>query len=320
MNVFGTEMLLITCIFALLETIMFFYQFIYYLSRPQEKQRLYYLILLFLLIVYNISGGLFPDPELNIPVVTQNILAYGSGFLMASYFPYYFYKGFDLIRLRFHAVYGVLLFLILPYMIFFVIVYSIQQNLVFAIQYGIIIPFFYSLVLLWAILRAIRAKYQDNKSKANFMEVIAVYLAVILWVSMTVIAYFNLGQLIEVICTNGGFVVITILFISKSVTRARLEYQRLMDLNIRGVQPLLFQDNCCLYRLTSREIEIVQLLRQGKKYQTIADVLFISELTVKKHVQNIFQKTDVNNKVELVHKLEQEQLFFTQIPHLSSPS
>ena len=150
------------------------------------------------------------------------------------------------------------------------------------------------------------------------MEVIAVYLAVIPWVFLTVIAYFNLGQLIEVICTNGGFLVITVLFISKSIARARLEYQRLMHLTIGGVQPLLFQENCRLFKLTNREIEIVQLLRQGKKYQAIADKLFISELTVKKHVHNIFQKTDVSNKVELVHKLEQEQLFFVETVHLSS--
>jgi DNA-binding CsgD family transcriptional regulator len=318
MKVFDSEMLLITCIFALLEVLMFFYQFIHYLSRPQEKQRLYYLILLFLLIVYNVSGGLFPDPKLDLPVVTQNIIAYGSGFLMASYFPYYFYKCFDLKRLRFHAVYGVLLFLLLPYVIFFVFVYSIQRDLGFAIEYGIVVPFFYSLVLLWAILRAIRIKYRNNKSRANFLEVIAVYMAAFPWVFMTVIAYFDLGQLVEVICTNGGFVVITILFISQSVSKARLEYQRLMDLTIGGVQPLLFQENCRLFKLTNREIEIVQLLRQGKKYQAIADKLFISELTVKKHVHNIFQKTDVSNKVELVHKLEQEQLFFVETVHLSS--
>lgn len=305
MKVFGTEMLLITFIFAILEIVMFFYQFIHYLSRPQEKQRLYYLILLFLLIIYNITGGLFPDPEINLSIVAQNSIAYGSGFLMASYFPYYFYKGFDLKRLRFHAVYGVLLFFIVPYLVFFVIVYSINQNLDFAIKNGIIVPFFYSIVVLWAILRAIRIKYQDDKSHANFIEVIAVYMAVIPWVMMTVIAYFNLGQFVEVICTNGGFVVITVLFISKSVTNARLEYQKLMDLTINGVKPSSFQENCEAYKLTSREIEIVQLLRQGHKYKAIGERLFISELTVKKHVHNVFEKVGASNKVELIHKLEQ---------------
>ncbi|MGB4399444.1 MAG: helix-turn-helix transcriptional regulator [Daejeonella sp.] len=304
MKVFGTEMLLITFIFVVLEIAMFFYQVIYYLSRPQDKPRLYYLILLFLLIVYNISGGLFPDPEINLSIVAQNSLAYGSGFLMASYFPYYFYRGFELERLRFHAVYGVFLFFLLPYLIFFVIVYSINKNLDFAIQNGIIVPFFYAIVLLWAILRSIRLKYYANRSKVNFIEVIAVYGAVIPWVMMPVIAYFNWGQFVEVICTNGGFVVITVMFLYKSVINARQEYRQLIELSINGSNPQIFEENSARYKLTNREIEIVQLLRQGNKYQTIADKLFISELTVKKHVRNIFEKTSSTNRVELIHKLE----------------
>src|SRR5690606_23192219 len=128
MLVFGTEMHLVTFIFVLLEVLLFFYQFIHYLQRPQDKGRMWYLVLLFLLIVYNITGGLFPDPNLPIPIVTQNIIAYGSGFLMASYFPFYFYKAFDLKLLRFHAIYGVPLFLLLPFFIFFVITYSINHN------------------------------------------------------------------------------------------------------------------------------------------------------------------------------------------------
>ena len=304
MKVFGTEMLLITFIFVVLEIAMFFYQFIYYLSRPQDKPRLYYLILLFLLIVYNISGGLFPDPEIKLSIVAQNSLAYGSGFLMASYFPYYFYRGFELERLRFHAVYGVFLFFLLPYLVFFVIVYSINKNLDFAIQNGIIVPFFYAIVLLWAILRSIRLKYYANRSKVNFIEVIAVYGAVIPWVMMPVIAYFNWGQFVEVICTNGGFVVITVMFLYKSVVNARHEYRRLIELSINGSNPQIFEENSSRYKLTNREIEIAQLLRQGNKYQTIADKLFISELTVKKHVRNIFEKTAATNRVELIHKLE----------------
>lgn len=304
MLVFDTEMHLVTFIFVLLEVLLFFYQFIHFLQRPQDKGRMWYLILLFLLIVYNITGGLFPDPNIDISIVIQNIIAYGSGFLMASYFPYYFYRGFELKRLRFHAVYGVFLFLLLPYFVFFVVDYSIHKNLNYAIQFGIVIPFFYSLVLLWAILRSIRLKYKENKNDSSLWEVIAVYCAVIPWVSMTVIAYFNLGQLIEVIFTNGGFVVITILFISKSVNKARLEYEQLTNLTVNGIQPSPFEENCCQYKLTNREIEIVQLLRQGYRYQAIAEKLFISELTVKKHARNIFEKVGATNKIELIHKLE----------------
>ncbi len=305
MLVFGTEMHIVTFNFIALEIAMVFYQLIYTLSRPEDKNRMWYMILLFLLIVYNITGGLFPDPQINIPIVTQNIIAYGSGFLMAAYFPYYFYKGFDLPRLRLHALYGVQLFLIIPFLVFFVIVYSINKNLDLAIKYGIVIPFFYSIVVLWAILRAIRLKYKENSNRTNFIEVIAVYCAVIPWASMTVFAYFQVGQLIEVLFTNFGFLVITIIFISRSITKARIEYEQLMELNTTSIRPLTFDPNCKLYQLSSREIEIAQLIRQGFKYKLIGETLYISERTVSKHVQNIFEKVRVTNKVELLNKLDQ---------------
>lgn len=304
MEVFGTEMLLITFIFVVLESVMFFYQLIYYLSRPQEKQRLYYLILLMILIVYNITGGLFPDPEIALPIVAQNSIAYGCGFLMASYFPFYFYKAFELDSLRFHAIYGVLLFFLLPFFIFFVIVYSVDNNLDFAIKNGVVIPFFYSFVILWQILKAIRIKFKD-RNEESFMEVLAMYAAVIPWAAMPLIAYFDWGQRVEVLCTNGGLIVITFMFLSKSVKTARLEYQQLLELSLNEDKSSVFDKNSQNYNLTNREIEIVQLLREGNKYQTIAEKLYISESTVKTHVRNVYDKTGVCNRVELVHKMEQ---------------
>jgi DNA-binding CsgD family transcriptional regulator len=268
---------------------------------------LWYLILLSLLIIYNITGGLFPDPQLNIPIVTQNIIAYGSGFLMASYFPYYFYKAFELIRLRFHALFGVPLFLMLPYIVFFVIAYSFNGNLEFAIRYGVIIPFFYSIVLLWAITKAVMLKYRERTNQNNTVEILAVYCAVIPWASMTLLSYFHASQLLEVVVTNGGFIVITVLFISRAITNARIEYQRLLELDsISIVNPgSSGADKCRDYQLTPREIEIVQLIREGHTYEKIGERLFISKRTVSKHVQNIFEKVGVTNKVELLNKIDQ---------------
>lgn len=94
------------------------------------------------------------------------------------------------------------------------------------------------------------------------------------------------------------------MFLYKSVVTARYEYQRLTELSINGSNLQAFERNSTFFRLTNREIEIVQLLRQGSKYQSIADKLFISELTVKKHVRNVFEKTGAANRVELIHKLE----------------
>lgn len=54
------------------------------------------------------------------------------------------------------------------------------------------------------------------------------------------------------------------------------------------------------YALTRRETEITQLIIQGKSNAMIAGELFISETTVKKHVSNIFDKTGVSRREELI--------------------
>ena len=51
---------------------------------------------------------------------------------------------------------------------------------------------------------------------------------------------------------------------------------------------------------TSREEEVLELLTQGNNYKGIAGKLFISETTVKTHVNNIFQKLQVNDRTQAV--------------------
>lgn len=54
------------------------------------------------------------------------------------------------------------------------------------------------------------------------------------------------------------------------------------------------------YGLSSREIEVVALLLEGKSYRDVADLLFISLNTVKAHVRNIYPKLQVNSRHEMV--------------------
>lgn len=307
MTVFGTDMHVVTFVFVILQAVMFLYQLQYYLYRPQDKQRQWFLILLFLLIIYNVTGGLFPDPKLPIPVVLQNMLAYAGGFAVASYVPYYFYKGFELKDIRFHALYGVPLFLLLPFFLFFVVMYAIDQDLNRAIEYGVIVPFFYSFVILWAIAKAIWEKYRERKYQNNLVEIIALYCAILPWVSMTVISYYHFSQLTEVVITNGGFIFISLLFFTRYVSKARREYELIME--VQNTAAAKMEDSCKAYQLTSREAEIVSLIKAGHKYKDIAQMLFISERTVTTHVQNIYFKTGVSSKVELIHKLDKKPLF-----------
>jgi len=55
-----------------------------------------------------------------------------------------------------------------------------------------------------------------------------------------------------------------------------------------------------LASLTVRESEVLELLTEGINYKSIAQKLIISETTVKTHVNNIFQKLQVNDRTNAV--------------------
>lgn len=54
------------------------------------------------------------------------------------------------------------------------------------------------------------------------------------------------------------------------------------------------------YKLTKREVEILELISKGETYSQIADKIFISPKTVRKHIENIYVKLHVHNKLEAV--------------------
>ena len=53
-------------------------------------------------------------------------------------------------------------------------------------------------------------------------------------------------------------------------------------------------------QLTSREIQILQSIAQGRSTKEVAESLFISQLTVQTHVKNILGKLGVHSKLEAV--------------------
>lgn len=54
--------------------------------------------------------------------------------------------------------------------------------------------------------------------------------------------------------------------------------------------------------ISKREAEILLLIHEGLSNQQIADKLFLSENTVKKHLSNIFQKLQVERRTEAIKK------------------
>lgn len=54
------------------------------------------------------------------------------------------------------------------------------------------------------------------------------------------------------------------------------------------------------YGLTNREVEVFRMILEGKPNEEIAETLFISTFTIRKHVSNIYKKLKVNSKSELL--------------------
>lgn len=58
-----------------------------------------------------------------------------------------------------------------------------------------------------------------------------------------------------------------------------------------------------LAKLTNREKEILDLLSKGLRYKEIADKIFLSTETVRTHIRNIYEKLQVNSRIEAVNKV-----------------
>ncbi|NNC70906.1 MAG: response regulator transcription factor [Flavobacteriaceae bacterium] len=61
-------------------------------------------------------------------------------------------------------------------------------------------------------------------------------------------------------------------------------------------------------KLTRRETEVLEHLSKGLSYNLIADNLIVSGGTVRKHVENIYKKLQVHNKLEAVQKAKRNKL------------
>ena len=67
-------------------------------------------------------------------------------------------------------------------------------------------------------------------------------------------------------------------------------------------------DSSKKYELTGRETEVLEQLSQGLNYSEIAENLFISPATVRKHIENIYRTLQVRNKLEAVNLAKKERL------------
>ena len=88
-----------------------------------------------------------------------------------------------------------------------------------------------------------------------------------------------------------------------NAVRATYHGQSILEPEVTGKMMMKMRQKDTVHlhdQLTSREMEILMLMAQGKTNQEIADELFIALKTAKTHVSNILSKLDVQDRTQAV--------------------
>lgn len=89
-------------------------------------------------------------------------------------------------------------------------------------------------------------------------------------------------------------------YVDVALRRVALLPEQIQHLSATGPSALQLAQ---AYKLSGRELEILQWVTLGKTNPEIGDILKISAFTVKNHLQRIFKKLDVSNRAQAVGKL-----------------
>jgi DNA-binding NarL/FixJ family response regulator len=77
---------------------------------------------------------------------------------------------------------------------------------------------------------------------------------------------------------------------------------------LKSVSKPVVEDTTEKLKLSERETEILEQISEGLSNKMIAEKLFISPFTVKRHIENIYQKLQAQNRVELIGKARKHGL------------
>lgn len=90
-----------------------------------------------------------------------------------------------------------------------------------------------------------------------------------------------------------------------------IETERIIEKEIYVTAPAVFAINekaLADADISSRELEVLQLIAKGMSNQEIADTLYLSLSTIKTHIANLYFKLDVTRRTQAVEKAKKLSL------------
>ncbi len=237
---FDTEMHINTFVILVIQVIVLFTQFIYYLSKPQDKSRKRFLILTITYIAYNLFSGIFPDSQFSISIFIQNVIAYIVGIVVAVYFIFYIYHEFKINPFKRFGVKTLFWVLTISFVVLFVFPYYLTSDLSFSKKLFISIPLFISISFLYQVGNQLKELYiksdpQSDKSNKSLphckMKILAGYLGLFSISLMPLIVAIGDYQSVEQPVVNFGFLIMTIVYLVEIVNISRFENNLIIELS-----------------------------------------------------------------------------------------
>ena len=256
-----------------------------FLNLLKNKKHIFHQDFVFLLIViilYNLSSGLFPDDKFQLPVITQNIIAYFVGFTSVLYYYFFVAKYYNIgTKINLNRL---IIILFANIIILFVIPYTATHDLTLSRKLLVVIPISIGIYIIYSFLKKNgKILFQENHIEQKYHIFTGVISMISILSLPLVILLLGDNQDVEQSLFNMGFFFISI------------EYFLFQN----SFQNTLISKK---FSLTQREQEILSLLILNPqiKHSEIADTLFLSEKTNYFHMNNIRKKTNSKTKEDVL--------------------
>ena len=178
-----------------------------------------------------------------------------------------------------------------------------QQSVlpVMVIYFGVILGFLFLTFVLCSIRIAINLKNIGNPDLKRALKVLA--LLIIVYIPLqAVVIMFNASPGLIMLSRNIFYLAINITSIVFAARYFFIETPTIMD---RIEISAIFLKK---YGITSREKEVIELLLAGLSIKEIGGKLDRSFKTINNHIYNIYQKTGVSSKLELLNLIKENNL------------
>ncbi len=304
---FGTEIHLITLVYASVQLVILVFQTINYMVRPNDKSRARFLLLTLAFIGYNIISGFVPDPQIAAPIIVQNIIAWIMGITTASYLLYYIYIEHSIAPLHFLNIKSIGYALLVSFVILFLIPYILTQDLNFARHLFLGLPLLLSLACLIHITYTLSKDFIASENIHYRFRIFSGGLGIISIFSLpAIILLLGDHQVIEHSAFSFGYFMIAIAYIKHHVYNSRIEYEFFTQHQPDTLANITTTESPAIIApsaLSMREKEIVLFLIAGYSNDRISEEIYISEQEVSQHIDAIFKSTGVDNADDLLELL-----------------